>query len=218
MAARLYSMNPRLVLIITSIVIVLAVLLGSFLGSVYFAKSESPFVVSMARATGLPAARVGRVSVAYADYVKHVGAQRVFLSGPAAAAQGMAGEIGDRERAASLDRAIRIAAIDELASAADLVATPLDVERAYDGLVAQAGTSTQPGELQAFLRDQFGWDEKDFKQYVVRPAILEDALRAKSMRDTQDDAAFDAMLDARLKQADVVRYIRFPSLANQEAS
>ncbi len=202
-------MNRRALLIGASVLILIAVLLGTFLTSVYVAKSESPFIVKLAAWTGLPAATVGAKRVSYLEYVKHVEAQRIFLSGLAAAAEGATGEITDRERTSALDRAMRIAVIEEAADKAKIVVTPLDVERAYDGLVARAGTSTTPGELQAFLRDQFGWDEPDFKQYVVRPALMEDELRVKSIRETSDPAAFDTQMEERLKQPDVVKYLKF---------
>lgn len=210
MIARLpFSMNRRVVLIGASVLILITVLIGTFLTSVYIAKSESPIIAKLAAWTSLPAARVGKMSVPYSEYLKHVEAQRVFLSGPAAAAEGSTGEITDRERAMALDRAIRIAVIEEAADKAKIVVTPLDVERAYDGLVARAGTSTSPGELQAFLRDQFGWDEPDFKQEVVRPALIEDTLRNRNLLETKDAAAFDAQLEDRLKKPDVVKYLKF---------
>lgn len=186
------------------------VLATAFLSaSVYVLQREDAVTRSLAGWLNLPAARVGRMNVTFADYLAHLGSLRVFLTGPAAAAQGLASDIGPEQKQSALDRAIRIAAIDEMAASADLVATSLDVERAFDGLVAQAGTSTAPGELQAFLRDQFGWSEQDFKRYVIRPALLEDALRAKRLRETQDAEAFDKELEERLKLPDVVRYLRF---------
>lgn len=177
--------------------------------SVYVFQNEDAVTRSLAGWLRLPAARVGSRVVTYDDYLAHLGSLRLFLEGPLAAAQGLGGPVGPAEKASALDRAIRIVAIDEMAVDAALSATPLDVERAYDGLVAQAGTSTTPGELQDFLRDQFGWNEAEFKRYVIRPALLEDALRAKRTRETSDETSFDRELEERMKREDVVKYLSF---------
>lgn len=209
------QLNRQHILIGASVLMVIVVAAFALVGSVYFWQSEDPVTVSVARTLNLPAARVGSQSVSYDKYLAHLNSLRIFLSGPAAAAQGLSGTIGPAEKRSALERAIRLGAIEEMAASADLVATSLDVERGYAGLVAQAGTSTSPGEIESLLRDQFGWSEMDFKKYVIRPALMEDALRAKRARETGDEATFDRELEARLQQPDVVRYLRLPSLANE---
>jgi hypothetical protein len=108
-----------------------------------------------------------------------VDAQRAFLSGPMAADSGVVRDITDTERQEALDRAIRIEAVAGLAEEADVAVTSLDVDRAYDDLVSRAGTSTSPEEIQAFLKAQFGWDEAEYKQYLLKPAFTEEILRTK---------------------------------------
>lgn len=203
------SLNRRSVLVGVAFLLLIVVCACAQAGSMYVWHSENPVTVSLARWMRLPAAKVGTRVVTYDEYLAHLESLRIFLSGPAAAAQGLAQTIGPAEKKSALDRAIRLAAIEEMATQANLVATSLDVERGYAGLVAQAGTSTTPGEIQDLLRDQFGWSEEDFKRYVVRPALMEDALRAKRTRETGEEAAFDRELEERLLRADVVRYLRF---------
>ncbi len=208
-------MNSSLRLSRRAVVIGVVFLLGCALAgaglasSVYVFQNEDALTRSLAGWLRLPAARVGSRVVTYHDYLAHLGSLRVFLEGPLAAAQGLGGVVGPEQKQAALDRAIRIAAIDEMASNATLVATTLDVERAYDGLVAQAGTSTTSGEIQDFLRDQFGWNEEEFKKYVIHPALLEDALRAKRQRESGDATAFDRELEERLMREDIVKYLSF---------
>ncbi|KAA0206484.1 hypothetical protein EDM68_02230 [Candidatus Uhrbacteria bacterium] len=203
------QLNRRAVIIGAAFLSVVALSGAGLVTSVYVFQREDALTRSLSGWFRVPAARLGSRVVTYDEYLAHLGSLRLFLEGPLAAAQGLGGTIGPEQRRSALDRAIRIAAIDEMAAAAELTATPLDVERAYDGLVAQAGTSTTPGELQDFLRDQFGWNESDFKRYVIRPALLEDALRAKRTRETGDATAFDRELEERLKREDVVYYLRF---------
>jgi hypothetical protein len=207
--------NPRVLLLIVAGVIVLLVACVGIAASGYVYHVENPPLTSMIG--WLPAARVGSQTVTYAEYLKHVDAQRAFIEGPASQAQGVTTTFGDADRSAALERAIRIAAIDDLAAKAALQITPLDVDRAYMSLVDRAGTSTTPQEIHDFLHDQFGMDEAEFKQLVVRPALIEDTLRQQRAQETGDAQTFDKELETRLQQPDVVRYVRFqnlPSLAN----
>jgi len=203
------KVTRRSVLVGAGFLSLLVVAAFALTSSVYVAHSEDAVTVSLARWMHLPVARVGTRSVAYDDYLSHLASLRTFKAGPAAAAQGLGGPIGPVEEQSALDRAIRLAAIEEMAAFADLTATPLDVERGYAGLLAQAGTSTTPGEIQDLLRDQFGWNEQSFKKFVIRPAMMEDALRGKRTLETGDETAFDKELEERLKRSDVVRYLRF---------
>jgi hypothetical protein len=210
--AKTQALNPRTLLMIAVGAIILIVAFMAIAASAYKLHVETQPMASLVG--WLPAARVGSKTISYAEYLRHVDAQRVFLSGPTARAQGAPEALGDAERSAALERAIRIAAISDMADKAGLVVTSLDVDRSYLGLIDRAGTSTTPQEIHDFLHDQFGMDEASFKEMVVRPAILEDTLRQKTATETHDDQAFDKALNDRLSQPDVVRYVTFPSLAN----
>jgi len=193
-------MNPRMKLMVGSVVVVvLAGLVAFLLVSIYALKSEHPIV----RAVGssFPAAKVEGRNVSYGMYLEHVDAQKVFLSGPMVADSGAVHGITDLERKEALERAIRIEAVEGLAAESSVEVTPLDVDRAYDELVARAGTSTSAEEIQVFLKAQFGWDEAEYKKHLLRPAFIEEILRSKG-GDT-----FDATLQARIDGA--TRYLQF---------
>ena len=193
-------MNSRVKLVIGSAaVLVLAALSAGLYVSVYYWKSEHPFIRFVA--SSFPAAKVDGRIISYGTYLEHVDAQRAFLSGPMSADTGVVRDVTDVERKQALERAIRIEAVAVLAAEADVQVTPLDVDRAYDGLVAQAGTSTSAEEIQAFLKAQFGWDEAEYKKYLLQPAFTEEILRSKG-GDT-----FDTALQARIDGAK--RYLRF---------
>lgn len=193
-------MNLRIKILIGSVAVaILAALTAGLLASVYVWKSENPLIRKIA--SSFPAAKVGDRTISYGTYLEHVDAQRAFLAGPMSADAGVVRDITDLERKEALDRAIRIEAVAELAVEAGVVVTPLDVDRAYDDLVARAGTSTSAEEIQAFLKAQFGWDEAEYKKYLLQPAFTEEILRTKG-GDT-----FDATLQARIDGAK--RYLRF---------
>lgn len=184
---------------------------AAFAYGVYARQWDTPFVRRVAALVRLPAARVGSHVITYTEYLTHLDAEKRFLQGPAAQAEGLSGEPTADDRKSVLDRTIRIATVEELAAQNGLVVTPLDVDRTYDELVARAGTSTTPQEIQTFLMDQFGWTEADFKQYVVRPAMLEDGARQAFERraaTTTDATAFDKELEAKLTGPEVKRYLK----------
>lgn len=193
-------MNSRIKILAGSVVItILAVIATALFSSVYLWKSEHPFVRTVA--SSFPAANVEGRTVSYGTYLEHVDAQRAFLSGPMAVDSGVVRDITDTERQEALDRAIRIEAVAGLAQESGVVVTPLDIDRAYDDLVSRAGTSTSAEEIQAFLKAQFGWDEAEYKRYLLGPAFTEEVLRSK------EGEGFDAVLQARIDGAK--RYLRF---------
>lgn len=204
--------NKRVVLWTAAGASVVVLLAGGLLVlayGVYQEQWDSALVRRIPLVDRLPVARVDGQTVAYRDYLLQLDAARTFLSGPAAKAQGLGPEITTEVKSLSYERAIRIAAIDALARRESLVVTPLDVDRAYDGLVAYAGTSTTNDEIQAFLRDQFGWDIPSFKEHIVRPALIEDTLKQRRLAASSDAEAFDRELDAFLHGESVERFMRF---------
>lgn len=176
---------------------------------IYHEQWDSALVRRIPLVARLPVARVDGQTVTYRDYLLQLDAARTFLSGPSAKAQGLSPEITAEVKSLSYERAIRIAAMDAFAAREQLVVTPLDVDRAYDGLVSYAGSSTTSDEIQAFLRDQFGWDIPSFKQHIVRPALIEDTLKKRKLAASSDVEAFDRELETFLQGGSVVRYMRF---------
>ncbi len=195
-------MNKRQIVIIVCGVAALFVAMSAWIySSVYLLRSESMVTRSMSSALHLPAADVSGLTVSYTTYLAHVDAQRAFLHGPMTQDSGVQRDITDNERKEAYERAIRIAAVEGMAKEVKVELTPLDIDRAFDSLIDRAGTSTTPDEVHAFLQAQFGWDEASYKQYLLRPAYLEEILRSK-----QGDG-FDQALQARIDGAK--RYLRF---------
>ncbi len=169
---------------------------------------DTPALRATALALHVPVARVGSYTIPYQSYRIHLDAEARFLAGPIAQAQGLSPIVTSEVRTRALERAMRIAAVDEMAAEQKIVVTPLDIERVFDGLVAQAASSTTPVEMHAFLQEAFGWTEADFKQQVLRPAMLEDVLRNKKFQATKDEGAFEKELQERLHRPDVKRYLK----------
>ena len=176
---------------------------------VFVKQWEGPGVRWITRVTHFPAARLGWRNVPYTEYLNHFDAERRFLSGPSAKTQGVSSEITPESRKMALDRAMRIAAVEDLAFKYDFSLTSKDIDGAYDQLVARAGTSTTPEEIETFLRDEFGWNKEEFKWYVIRPALFEDGLKQKLLVESPTSTPVETQLQERLNAPDVQRYLRF---------
>ena len=170
---------------------------------------ESPTVRALAAWSRFPAARVSGRTVTYTAYLAQLDALRTFLSGSAAQSMNLPSAVTADYTDATLSRAVRIVAVEKFADERNIVVTPLDVDRSYDSVRERAGTSTTPGEIQAFIKDTFGMDEAQFKTSVIRPALLEDLLKQKAFQQTQDAEAFPKELEAYVTSTAVVRYLRF---------
>jgi hypothetical protein len=197
-------MTKRFWIVTASIIISVLAISGTayavFAYTVYAYQPDSRAARVTADLLGIPAAVVVGRKVPYTEYLRHLDALKAFLAGPSARAQGFPTEPTVELKQETLNRVVRIAMVEALAKEKAFVITPLDVERAYDELVARAGTSTTAGDIRAFLEDEFGWSEQEFQHNVVRPALLEDGLRAKEAREKGGDLkAFDAVLEERLK-------------------
>lgn len=188
----------------------IAIILGvctAFLYQVRYQRSESSVVIKVADIFGMDIASVDGTRIPYSEYVLHARAERTFLNSPMAIQDGSTGAFGVEEEQQAFDRALRVAAVDILANQYDLEVTKQDVDAAFTQLLAQA-TSTDPSEVDAFLREQFGWSTDEFKHYVLRPAIIEETLRDQLAQSTGNPAAFDEELD-NLLQNKTKRYLQF---------
>lgn len=170
---------------------------------------EGPGFRRIVHVIPLPAARVGSTWITYDTYLHHLDAERELFHSPTGQADGMP-KLTDLElHQDALERLIRITAIEQFAKQRDIVITPLDVDRAFDGLRLQNGTSTTVQEFQGVIKDRFGWTQDEYKTYFLAPAMLEDGLNKKSEAETNASSTFPQELDARISQPDVVRYIKF---------
>jgi hypothetical protein len=206
-------LSSRVVLIGSAVLAFLILVFG--LGGVLLGReilvkrTDTPAVRQIARFTHFPVARVGSRWITYFEYLSQTDAQRQYLQGKEAKALGMAGAPTLQMQQSIYDQLVRMAAIEDLAQKNGFEVTSLDVNRAYDELINQAGTSTQPGEVQAYLKENFGWDETEFKKYIVRPALLKNGMIEKRKKDTGKDDTFETEVDVRLNEGDVSRWLRF---------
>ncbi len=193
----------------SAVTIGLSIMVGAFLFRVYIRQDDRPAIRAMASWMRLPVAKVGTRWIGYAEYRQHLDALRLFLRGSVAREQGLPLVPDASMKEQTLNRLLRTNIVEAFAKERGIAVSKTDVDDAYSELMSRAGTSTSAGEIDAFLRDQFGWNVEDFKRNIIRPAMLEDGLRKKKEVETKDAEAFEKELQARLLQDDVKRYLRF---------
>ncbi len=195
--------------VVSAIVLGVSAFAGIFAYRVYAMQDDHAWVRVTSAITHVPAARLGSRWIAYSDYLAHVDALDRFLRGPVAREQGYPTIPNAAMKRQTLDRLLRISAVEELAASRGIVVTALDVQREYNTLIQRAGTSTSPEEIHAFLEEQFGWNETEFQRNIIRPAMLEDGLRQQKESQTKNANAFEQELTDRLAHSDVKRYLTF---------
>lgn len=195
----------------SGVLVLVAALFGlgaALMYQVRYVHSEAPFVVSAATVFGMDMAQVDGKNIPYNEYLSHARAERTFLNSPMAIQDGSTGAFGKAEEQQAFDRALRVAAVDALARENALEVTSKDVDMAFEQLLAEASTTTDAGEVDAFLREQFGWSTDEFKHYVLRPAIIEETLGAKYAEKTGKPTAFSEALQEILDKK-TKRYLKF---------
>ncbi len=189
-------------------VLAAAVLLGcGAVGFLVYGRHDESTTIRQV-ASWLPAARVDMTTISYGEYLSHVDAAKHFIAkqGPL---NGASGVMTDDDRKAALDRVVRIAAVNELASQYKVVVTPLDIDHALEATIQQAGTSTSPADFNQYLRDVYDWSVDDFKHFILGPAMVEDEVKRAYITGGKTEDDFNKMLETQMGEPHTKRYLKF---------
>lgn len=201
-------LKSRLMLGLIATTLVVASAAAAFLWGVYYAHWDNAFVTRVAQTAPMPAARIGDRTILYRTYLRGVRSVETYLSSPEAKDQRPTRPMADDDdRKNVLERLIREAALEELALARKIEVSDAQMAAAFAEFSADA---TSTGDLEALLRDNFGWTIDDLKSHLIRPALLTRLLAASYAVDHGNDPnALEKYLDERVQRADVVRYMKF---------
>jgi len=195
------------VLIAAGVVVVLGAAVG-FTYAVYIARSENVVVRAIADVLPIPAAKVGTHAILYREYLKTYDTVKTFVNSKAAKDQKLNVPIDANLAKSTLEKLIYQEALSELAEQKKVTVTDEEL-RAFFTDVVSAASSTTP-DVGVYLLDNFGWNEEDFRQNVLRPALLEQKLGTEMMNENGGDStALATYMTKRLSDPDVVRYLRF---------
>lgn len=195
--------------VVSVVVLALCVVSAVFAYGITRKQWEGKATRTFANLTSFPAGKVADQKATYTDYLAQIDAQRVYLKTEDARSRQLPPEVNQQTREAAYNQIIQIAGLDELAEENSVSISQLDIDKAFDDFVSQAGTSTAPGEIDNFLNESFGWKREDFKRFFIRPGVLSQALRAKMPGATEEEkgTALGQKLDERLLKEDVKKYL-----------
>jgi SurA-like protein len=188
-----------------SIFTVLAFGATGLLYAVYIQRSDVRIVRSVASA--FPAARIGSRTVSYGDFLRSRDTLRIYLASEAAQESGLAQDMNPDVEKNALERLVREKALEEMAAEKNVVVPDEDVRASFAQLVLT--TSSTIPNVAEYLEKTFHWTEEDFREHVMRPAILEERLAATLTSSTAEQPnVMDAYLRERLAKPDVKYYLK----------
>ncbi|MDD5438225.1 MAG: SurA N-terminal domain-containing protein [Patescibacteria group bacterium] len=189
--------------------IVIAGLGGLLVYGVYYKQNDAGVTRLVAKAFNMPAAKVGNATVSYAEFLSVRDAIRKFTASEAGK-QVEAVLPPDKELNQNiLERLIRQELTKQLADQKKITVADEDLNTIFQDVVKVAASSTTP-DVNQYLLSNYGWNENDFREQVLRPALLEQKL-AISMAggdQTKQNAMEDELVAMRAKP-EVVVYLKF---------
>lgn len=181
-----------------------------FIYLIFYKISDYSMVRSVARTFSLPAAHVGSAAVSYEHFLQTRDAVRRFLSSEAATAVQAMQPTEEELNRNILDQLIRQRIVESIAMEKEVAVTDEEV-RAFFGDIVSAASSTADGNISEYLWNNYGWHEEDFRQEVLRPAILEQKLAIEIAKQFEGDPmALEQVIADRRSQSDVRIYLRIP--------
>jgi len=202
-----FSQKKVIGLLAAIVVFVMLMGAGSWLAyRVYVVRDDGRAVRMIGR--WLPVAKVAGHRVTYGEFLDTRDTLRTYLSSPSAKQAGAPEGLTSAIERDGLTRLIRNALTKDLAQERHVTLTDDDVKNSFDAMKI-ANSSTVP-DVQAFLHENYNWTENDFREQVIRPAILEERVSATlaSSSDAQY-AEMEAYMTDRMAKPDVKIYLRF---------
>lgn len=180
---------------------------GTLIAYKVYAARDGGFI---ARNVGgwLPAAKVGSHTIRYSEFLDTRETLRVYLSSEAAKQAGVAREMSPDIERQGLERLVREQLTKDLAAERKVTVPDEDVKGSFAAMVAM-NSSTIP-DVSKYLEENYKWNEQDFQENVIRPAILEERVAETFSTSTEEQfALMEAWMSDRLSKPDVKYYLKF---------
>ncbi len=198
------------------LIIALALLLVSILTAgtglvmygIYTKQNQGSVSRVVAKVFALPAASVEGRKVSYTRYLLTKDAVTKFINSDAGKDVGatMPPELELNKNI--LEQLIRQKMVEKIASENSISVTDEEIGQIFSEVAAQAASSTD-SDINTYLKDNYGWNEQSFKEYVLRPALLEQKV-AQAVGSETDPYALENNLITMRQSPEVVVYLKFP--------
>jgi hypothetical protein len=206
------NMQPQtkkltILFVVLGVLILLSGLVAYTAYAVYSKANDNVYTRLVGRA--LPVAKVGSKTVSYYKFLTMRDAINKFINGEAGKAAGVTAPPENELNKNIVDRLARILVLQELGQQKNVSISDDDVRAVFADVVKVAASSTTPN-VADYLYKNYGWNEEDFRQEVLRPALLEQKLAIELAKEKNGDmTALETAITDRLSKSDVVFYIKF---------
>ncbi|MDF1496540.1 MAG: SurA N-terminal domain-containing protein [Patescibacteria group bacterium] len=189
------------------LVIILTVSAGLAMNDIYTKQSESSSARFVSKAFSLPAANVNGKSIKYDRFLQTRDAVRKFINSDAGKDVGATMPPEKELNENILEQLIRQKLVESLAEEKGISVSNDEVSETFNEVAAQAASTTE-STITEYLQDNYGWNEQNFRDYVLKPALLEQKV-ASEVGTEADPYAMENLLLANRQKPEVVVYLRF---------
>ncbi len=195
--------------IIASLVLLTSLILtvGLTIYGIYIDQNDGSMSRFVAKAFSLPAASVEGRKVTYERFLNTRDAVRRFINSEAGQEVGAAMPPDNQLNQNILEQLIRQKMVAVIADEKQISVSDEELDEVFNEVAAQAASSTE-SDINTYLRDNYGWNRQNFREYVLQPALLEQKL-AQNVASETDPMVLENMLAGRRQGEDVVVYLRF---------
>ncbi|MBD3281129.1 hypothetical protein GF391_00080 [Candidatus Uhrbacteria bacterium] len=189
------------------LVIVITLTVGITIYGIYTEQNDGTASRFVAKALALPAASVEGRKVAYTRFLLTRDAVKRFINSEAGQDVGAAMPPEDQLNQNILEQLIRQQMVAAIAAQKQVTLSDEEVDEVFNEVASQAASSTQ-SDIDTYLRDNYGWNQDNFREYVLRPALLEQKL-AQQLSTGSNPVALENLLITKRQSEDVVVYLKF---------
>jgi hypothetical protein len=207
------SITKKIAGIITALVLVSAVVISISYNiyGIYAKQADGASTRVIAKTFALPVAYVGKRSVSYTRFLETRDAVERFINSEAGQEVGASMPSRNELSKNIMEQLLRQKMVEEFAAKQNVTVTKEDIDLIFEQIVTEAAAQ-DTNDIGKYLQDNYGWNEQNFRDYVLRPAVLEQktamALAGGSF-ETGDPYALEDALINRRQASDVVIYLNF---------
>lgn len=194
---------------IVAICALTALALVAFSANILRSQDTSAWARRFTKVIPVPAAHVRGKTLLYRDVLTRWDAVDLFLANAPASAN-TANRLATRSELhqEAYEQQIRELYMQAEAEQQHFV-LPEEVVNQNMLALTQASSSTEPGDIDAFLQASFGWTADQFREWIIKPATLEEALARRAEVSGVDPSQWGREVATALTSMEVKRYLSF---------
>jgi len=189
------------------LIIILTISAGMAMYGVYSKQGDGAGARFVSKVFALPAANVDGKSIKYQRFLETRDAVRRFINSDAGKEVGATMPTEKELNQNILEQLIRQRLVESIAEEKGISITEEEINTVFDEVATQAASSTD-SDISKYLEDNYGWNENDFREFVLRPALLEQKVAQTMAEENEDPYALENLLITNRQKPEVVVYLQ----------